>query len=155
MLKKVATILFSFCVGFSVLIHAILPHHHHNEIPCFDPKAFYASVSEDDHCCPENNTCCSNSCHEGHHHSGEDEKSCVLDQLIIVSCSDQEKSVIPSVQDQFRLQIFFQMLCPDWISFDFLPPKQLGFLKQIPYLINFQTVLASSIRGLRAPPFLF
>ena len=74
MIKKITAYSFIFVANFILLAHAVIPHHHHQSIICFEK-------TENHH---ESHDCDFNfSAEEHHHHGNTSSTACVLKVLVL------------------------------------------------------------------------
>ncbi len=150
MFKQVATAFMIVCVSILVLALAIVPHHHHDGLPCFTIENLFNHNSDCDHHnnCDNDHSCC------GHHHhesDAEDDNECVLDQLEFIATIDQKPVNICAVCQHSHDYYLLQAVLIGFTE-DFSLPDEFKENRQIPYLVNYHSVFASRSLGLRAPP---
>ncbi len=156
MLQKTTVILFSLIVSITLLMHVVLPHHHHGGMPCFTIVEGCHGDTGDSGCCQDHKDTHSNCCsHENHDHpSGEKCNSCVLDQLVIVDSNhDHGKTCCMLCDHHHHSSDFVQAVLFAVVSFDFSLPDPPKEFRQTPNLTNYHSVLTSQHLGFRAPPF--
>ncbi len=154
MIKKTGVIFFALTIGFSLLMHAVLPHHHHGRVPCFTLLEYCHSNAGHTDCCHHN--VISHDCDWSHHQEDNQpgrDCSCVLEQLVITTENDQEKGIVPFAQSiKLYSGDFLTLMLPVFIPFEFTPPDLLSLFRQAPYLNNYHSVSPDSASGLRGPP---
>ena len=139
MLKKISKISLSLACMI-ILLHAIIPHHHHPDKPiCFHQI--------NHHNCDNHENCCDFGNEENHHHDF-DKGKCIIDELFAPKNDHEiETYVRLSVQDILvNLDLFFSLAC------DFILDDEGEIFRRNNLTFNYKNPLAISNVGLRAPP---
>lgn len=137
MAKRIYIVLI-FLANLLLLVHTVVPHHHHLGVPHFVLFETHFHDSKDNDCC----------CKHG------DGKTCVFEQNIdaIYEQSDENCSCASCVLH--HPEMFLQIAVYAVFIYDFsLVRKTVTFLEP-PYLISYYCDYAGSGLGLRAPPVL-
>ncbi len=141
MLKKIKQIsLFLSCM--IIVLHAIIPHHHHpNQPVCFH------QLNHND--CNNHDNCCDFDDNENHHHDF-DKNNCIIDDLFAPKNDNEIESYVRlSVQEIFvDIDLFFTL------TYDFLLNDEAKIFRRNNLTFNYKNPLAINNVGLRAPPML-
>lgn len=123
-----------------LLLHAIVPHHHHSEKPiCFEELT---------HQIPDNhNDCCNHNGDNNNHNF--DENNCIIDDLFTPKNDNEIESYVRmSLQEIFvNLDLFVNTL-----TYDFILDNEGKIFRRNNLTFNYKNPLAISNVGLRAPP---
>jgi hypothetical protein len=132
MIKKITAIFLILVVNIFLLTNVVMLHHHHNGIP-------YFSLFE-------------KAQHDSAENCSKNEVTCQLDQNVDVIYRIEEDChcffcCLVHDHDNVLLQaILF------YFTSDLTLPDAKQLLRQPPYLISYHSIVATSGRGLRAPP---
>lgn len=121
-----------------ILVHAVLPHSHHDGVVCF-------SLEEITHECLEHNHQ-DNSCHSHSHHH-ENSEDCDLKDLVLRQ-HDTHEEIIPCA-DCLSLLYTIDLLSNLHAEAD----RSEEILQLKPYLETYIPPFVGSIKSLRAPPY--
>lgn len=150
MAKKISIIFTSLCISILILAHVIVPHHHHEGMPCFaiENISGHNSSSDSHQDCSNHQSCC------GHHHGNEanNEETCILDQLDLSVVSIQKSTNACAVCLHLHDNLLQAILLTYSFNLSLSDDRKRLDIKQPPYLINYHSVLVNQNIGLRAPP---
>lgn len=143
-MSRILAVLFILMANFVLFVHAVIPHHHHENNLCFD--TVQTSQPATDECC--NETCTA----ENHQHDTDKESdSCVLSHIVALFNGDIKQNIRVSVTSlQLINHISLLTLTTDEFSLVSNPRYFIEFVfnDHIPVYHS----LVSKIFGLRAPP---
>lgn len=133
MIKKHISIVFLFIANLLLLVHSVVPHHHHREQLCI----------EQDHC----NDCDHEYVYTNHskHHSSEGPNYCLVRSVYAVPVNKVAQQNVAVIQ-LLGIMNYANIELPD------LTAQQSKLIGKIPDKPNLYSYLASSSFGLRAPP---
>ncbi len=142
MMRRITAISFLYLANIILLVHTLVPHHHHKEQVCI----------QDSHCQTENPATKHNDSEKDHRHDGKTTTEyCILKQLIVVPSSPQRQDgkyfgcyLNYPAFDGFQAILLYTDLEP------FVP--LLVFNEPAPSLTSGYTRFLSTALGLRAPP---
>ena len=126
-----------------MLVHAVVPHSHHDGIICFsleelaDRKQTSDQYSDSD-CCTDNK--------KTHHHPKTID-SCDLKDVVMRQNNDSHEEMVPCADCLSLFFIFYTLN-----EFCLEKPLFEEALPQRPYIENYTSPLVGFISGLRAPP---
>lgn len=141
MFKQFVSILLIFTVNILFLGHAVIPHHHHEGIP-----HFVFSISEHHHDTDDSDCCCAHS-----HSSHEKDDTCQLEKDIdVITESEKDYHSLICCDSNNHPDLYQAILLS--FSFNQYLLDEDDKVTNLPYLINYSSVDASQIHGLRAPP---
>jgi len=123
-----------------LLVQFIVPHHHHEGVPCF-------SLSISHHDCGDEAGECSHSS-EDCTHSG----SCVLEEEVIFTVMDNKHDCFSSVCIHDHFPSLFRAILMGLYDRSFIQEEKVLF-RPVPYLIHYSSVYVATGFGLRAPPY--
>ncbi len=139
MLKQLISMVTATLLSFSLLTIAVIPHHHHGEMPCFSMNDQHEHHSD---------ACSQEACHHHDHSASDEPETCVLDQLVIAAAnSSNEHSQLIAPANHLDIAILCA-LC----QYNFASVEKNPNLQGISYLIHYHSIFASHSLGLRAPP---
>ena len=125
-----------------ILLHAIIPHHHHPNKPiCIH------QLNHND--CDNHDNCCDFGDEENHHHDFDIGK-CIIDDLFA-----------PKKETLTQTLTLAQTLTPTFdlfvitLIFDFIPNDEGKIFRRNNLTFNYKNPLAISNVGLRAPPMIY
>ena len=166
-MKRAISISFVALSTFVLLIHAVVPHHHHGGYVCFimeecegdnhincDHSEHYGLLADCEH---NGHHGLPADCDHGAHHDGEPvgcehNQSCIADaEYIDPQNSSEVKRKSYSSQNHDFTQLFpILFLTSDFLTFD--AGVLLSDFKLNEYLLFYKSAEASQFHGLRAPP---
>jgi hypothetical protein len=142
MIRKRTAILFILLANIVLLVHAVVPHHHHKSLVCVESNHCQSDNSAHNH---------STAAHDHEHDGSAGTENCVLKQAVVIP--------VNSVKPEFRC-----LGCDDNHSpfvhlqailfgneFNSFVPKIIS-IAQIPLKTSSHSNFVSSSLGLRAPP---
>ena len=139
-MRKTMTLVFLVFANIILLAHAVIPHHHHQQLVCIEKTHCDGEKESHEHSLPERN----------HQHDGNDNPfSCILKQAIALPINPgKELSDCISSLSNFSLNYFItSVLTEDRFLINDNQASDL-----IPFLFAEYTYYISSNLGLRAPP---
>ena len=153
MFKQISIACIIFCVSILILTCTIVPHHHHEGLPCFTIETVFEHLSLANHHqdCTDHKSCCE---HQQHHHesdAGSSEDTCVLDQFEFITTISQKSAHVCSACLHSHGNLLQAILIIYNYNFS-LSGIERQKLRQRPYLANYHSAFVSQNLGLRAPP---
>ena len=139
-MHKTIALVFLIFANFILMAHAVIPHHHHQQILCVEKTHCNGDKESHEHSFPARD----------HQHDGDSNPfSCILKQAIALPVNPgRELSDCISILSHFALDYIINF---NLIENEFLTPDyQAG--NYIPFLSAEYTNYVSSFLGLRAPP---
>lgn len=124
----------------------LVPHHHHEAIPCF-----LMELCEQDCSCNEVSTY--EHTDDGHENERKDD-TCIVETKYIVSSNNNEvKPRVLNVKDIFHSNVPFFPICFFVSNFFNLTLEGVSFkIKYGEYFVFYKSITTSQWHGLRAPP---
>ncbi len=160
-MKQFCTILLSIIINTIVLIHVLVPHHHHGNLPCFKEDIEQSCCSHHENAGNsshntldntadnnDNNTREHHGC-SGHQHA--DDGSCPLEQVLLLNHQDGKDEYQCDVCLHHHNNHLLQAILLA-SNYEFNISFEETEIKEPPYLIQYHSIDASLISGLRAPP---
>ncbi|HBL77329.1 MAG: hypothetical protein A2W90_21840 [Bacteroidetes bacterium GWF2_42_66] len=138
MIKKITAFVFIVLANFVLLVHAVIPHHHHQSHVCIENSHCQCDSETHSHCNPE------------HEHDGNDSNDCLLKQVVALP-SNQVKQECKCICTDHHSH-------PDHSSFVlFNTGAEVSipifyFDTSIPIIVFSYPSLVITTAGLRAPP---
>lgn len=143
--KRLAALTLLLLANMFLLVHAVLPHSHHDGVVCFS----LSELLHQNHCSDAHddigNCCCEHEEHSQHHHANSED--CDLKEIVLRHDNTTHEDILP---------------CPDCLSLLYsiyslndlyLLAPQFGQRLEIkPYLITYISPYVGTIKSLRAPP---
>ena len=147
MIKRLSIIFLSFIISTVILVHVLVPHHHHGGLPCFtwDTEQVCCSHQHED---SDHHDCTSHQ-HSDHQHS-DGENCCMFEQVLLLNGQDEKNEHQCDVCLHNHTNHLIQAVLLSFRYECFIPDKER--VEKPPYLITYQSIDASRISGLRAPP---
>ncbi|MDR0795238.1 MAG: hypothetical protein LBE79_04185 [Tannerella sp.] len=146
-MKKVISLSLFLLANIILLVHTVIPHHHHaNEIICF----------YDSHCENSQEACANEyqdaqTGHHEHKRNASSEKCCVIDDSYTFTHNNLKTSCHPYKKCDCGKKIFYSLISNVFYSSDFVNDPEIHF-RQNPFVPLFYSVFISQSIGLRAPP---
>ena len=124
--KKAISLSCWLIVGTIILAHAVVPHHHHNGIPCLSNFTNDTSAQ----------------------HSSESHEDCILTKVYLKWSKDRQMHQLHHFDfTPFPCQII--LFSDDCI---YRIQENIGLFEQKPFILPFYTAFIAHSTGLRAPP---
>lgn len=126
-----------------LLVHAILPHSHHDGIICFP----LFELTHQDHCSESHSdmACCGHKKDSHHHHANSED--CILKEILLRQDNNVHEDIIPCAGCLSLLYSIYSLN-----DLFLLAPQYGEWLDIKPYIITYIPPYVGSIIGLRAPP---
>ena len=138
-LKRSITLMFFFLTSMLLLVHAVLPHYHHDRVICFSSETQCVNVSESD-----TSKCCQSHQEDHQHGSLED---CDLKNIVIRQDNTFDNELIPYINSLSFLYVLYPL------NTFFLEAPEFGFhKKEKPYINNYTSTLYGLTLSQRGPP---
>jgi len=139
-MKKAIALFILLLANITILVHAFVPHHHHENIPfCISSHCVDSNIAHD------SSTSCDPHQHEGNSSSGD----CLIDNIYTRATNDRQ--VLDSGDNDYtQLPHFLLLFCSD--CFIKLSNTEAKKIELTPYLSSYHTTFVTRSLGLRAPP---
>lgn len=146
--KRFMTLTFLMLASVLLLVHAVLPHFHHDSVVCFTPQKVSSYTSSPDSEREVFKFCCNASHKVNHHHHDEvNLDDCDLKDIVVRQDNSQDSDLIQSVN---LLSAFYTIYA---LHTFYLETPDFGLLfQEKPYLNNYSTLLLDLTFSLRGPP---
>lgn len=143
--RKLLTLMFFLFTSMLLLVHAVLPHYHHNKIICFSVEKQCPNLFNSDN----NSACCNKHIHqETHQHDSLED--CDLKRLVIRQDNTLDDDLISFLNLFSGLYVLYSL------NTFFLEAPEFGLKKQEkPFLNNYKSTLYGLDLSLRGPPTFF
>lgn len=132
--------------NFIILAHAVIPHHHHQQVPIYFLHGHHSEKADAHHHDHDADKHCHDA--DAHQHQSTTHDECIIGKDYVKT--DNGKQISSSGNGQ-PLPDFIVLFClqaeNETIELYGLP------FRQTPYLLSFYTEYVSRSLGLRAPPF--
>ncbi|MDR1370465.1 MAG: hypothetical protein LBJ72_10155 [Dysgonamonadaceae bacterium] len=141
--KQFGITFLSLVINTIVLIHVVVPHHHHGNMPCFK------SDIEKNDCTPEHDGLDRHDC-ASHQHPDKD-GSCPFEQVLLLNDQNEKNEYQCDICFHSHSNHLLQavlLLC----NYELYVFEDEKIDENPPYLITYQSIDAGRISGLRAPP---
>ncbi len=143
MAKRFGTIFLTSIINIIILIHVVIPHHHHGDVPCFKQDIEQSCCSHD-HNDSDHHNCTS------HQHSDKDGSCCMFEKVLLLNGQNEKNEHQCDVcMHNHNNQLIQAVLLV--FKYEFYIPEG-DWTENPPYLITYHSIDASRISGLRAPP---
>lgn len=139
MIKKIAVYGFILIANIIILAHAVIPHHHHDSVICFEHK----------HCHDEALTLKHNSAGHDHQHDGNNKSNCCILKQSVVVVTSQGK-LLKNYNNCSDNHIDDNSILTDNEYVD--QQTITKFVFYLPENPSYLTSFVTSTLGLRAPP---
>ncbi|RIJ47682.1 hypothetical protein D1614_13975 [Maribellus luteus] len=144
-MKRILAAFLILLANLVLLVHAVIPHHHHSENLCFDLTVTEQSNTE---------TCCSGICTKENHPDDPDKESdcCTLSHIIALFNGDIKQNIRAHISSHDLLSNVSFVALEGNENSGILNPRffiEIVFNDQLPIYHS----LASKAFGLRGPPF--
>lgn len=141
MFKKFTSIFFILLANIVLLVHSVVPHHHHKAEVCIDNSHCESEADNHNYSCEENN-------HE--HDSSNNNEYCILKQLVVTKSNFSKRTSLYSENNVNPPQFnFFQDILLSAEKESLVP---LGIKTQPPQFITYYSFLVNTSLSLRGPP---
>jgi uncharacterized membrane-anchored protein YitT (DUF2179 family) len=147
LMKHFGIVFLSLTISTIVLIHVVIPHHHHGDLLCFRNHIENCSTHHDEH---EKNA--------GHHDCTSHEYpgegvSCLFEQILLPNNQNEKNEHHWDVFCPYHYNNHLIQSVLLAFNYEFyIPDEGAGIDNPLPYLITYHSINASRISGLRAPP---
>lgn len=147
-MKRFGIVFLSLIINTIVLIHMVVPHHHHGDLPCFKNHI-------EQSCCTHNHN--EHGRHTGHHdctshEHPEENVSCLFEQALLLNNQNEKNEHHCDVCLHHHNNHLIQAVLLSYNYEFYIPDKEKGSDNPPPYLITYYSINVSRISGLRAPP---
>ena len=148
MIKRLNIAFLSFIISTGVLVHVLVPHHHHEGMPCFTWDTTEQTCCSHQHDEADHHDCASHQ-HSDHQHPGTN-GCCMFEQVILLSNQDEKNEHQCDVCLHNHTNHLIQAVLLSFTYECFIADEER--VAKPPYLITYHSIDASRISGLRAPP---
>ncbi|WP_313380484.1 DUF6769 family protein [Proteiniphilum saccharofermentans] len=147
-MKKAVAISFLLLANMIVLVHAVIPHHHHNQLPVsFDIVQHEHGDATHEHF-PHNHDTQHPVPHGDNSHGHKVFEECILNQAYLKIGNDKQVAQLHNLD----FTLLSCLLTPFSDSLTAVAGLEGLPFRQNPYLLSYHTEFISQSLGLRAPP---
>lgn len=123
-----------------ILLHAVVPHHHHSDKPVCFQELFHQLSNRHHNCCKANG-------HDNHNHDFE-KGNCIIDDYFAPKDDNETIAMTIAMANDVEFLDFIFNILPT----DFILKENSNVIQQSNQTIIYKDPLATNILGLRAPP---
>ncbi len=147
LMKKITAISLILLANCIILVHAVVPHHHHD---CCPSIGLVYETEASCHCCDVSNLCDCGASTPHTHNSKHSTDGCKLQDLLsqLVLNTKERELFVQALDTSFQ-----DFYIADLLVYTLPQPEEGVFVYHKPFVISSPTVFLIDNSGLRAPPY--